>query len=88
MYMYVCITYLQSLAPTNLHWACVVGYGPLSLSVIHKKSLCPSIGDINKLIIVIDKRLTVIFFTIKELVILFRHRKMALQLTQDRLDTE
>jgi hypothetical protein len=28
--------HLQSLAPTNLHWARVVGYGPFSLCVIHK----------------------------------------------------
>jgi hypothetical protein len=27
----------------------VVGYGPLSLCVIHKKGLCPSSGGINKL---------------------------------------
>jgi hypothetical protein len=39
-----------SLAPTNPLWACVVGYGPFSLCVIHKKGLCLSSGDINKLI--------------------------------------
>jgi hypothetical protein len=38
---------LQSLAPTNSHWARVVGYGPFSLCVIHKEDLCPSSGDIN-----------------------------------------
>jgi hypothetical protein len=40
---------LQSLAPTNPHWACMVGYGPFSLCVIHKEGLCPSRGDINGL---------------------------------------
>jgi hypothetical protein len=40
---------LQSLTPTNLHWARVVGYGPFSLWVIHKEDLCPSSGDINRL---------------------------------------
>jgi hypothetical protein len=39
----------QSLAPTNPHWACVVSYGPFSLCVIHKEGLCPSSGDINRL---------------------------------------
>jgi hypothetical protein len=27
----------------------VVGYGPFSLCVIHKEGLCPSSGDINRL---------------------------------------
>jgi hypothetical protein len=40
---------LQSLAPTNQPWACVAGYGPFSLCVIHKVGLCPSSGDINRL---------------------------------------
>jgi hypothetical protein len=39
--------HLQSLAPTNPHWTRVVGYGPLC--VIHTKDLCPSSGDINRL---------------------------------------
>jgi hypothetical protein len=39
--------HLQSLAPSNLHWARVVGYGPFSLCVIHKEGLCPSSGDIK-----------------------------------------
>jgi hypothetical protein len=39
--------HLQSLAPTNPHWACVVDYGPFSLCVIHKEGL--SSGDINRL---------------------------------------
>jgi hypothetical protein len=41
--------HLQSLAPTNPHWARVVGYGPFSLFVIHKEGLCPSSADINRL---------------------------------------
>jgi hypothetical protein len=41
--------HLQSLAPTNPHWARMVDYGPFSLCVIHKEGLCPSRGDINKL---------------------------------------
>jgi hypothetical protein len=36
-------------APTNLQWTRVVGYGPFSLCVIHKEGLCPSSGDINRL---------------------------------------
>jgi hypothetical protein len=43
--------HLQSLAPTNPHWARVVGYGPLSLCVIHKEGLCSSSGDINMLML-------------------------------------
>jgi hypothetical protein len=35
--------------PTNPHWARVVGYGQFSLWVIHKEGLCPSSGDINRL---------------------------------------
>jgi hypothetical protein len=41
--------HLQSLAPTKSHYARVVGYGLFSLSVIHKEGLCPSSGDINRL---------------------------------------
>jgi hypothetical protein len=41
--------HLQPLAPTNPHWARVVSYGPFSLCVIHKEGLCPSSGDINRL---------------------------------------
>jgi hypothetical protein len=41
--------HLESLALFNLHWARVVGYGPFSLSVIHKEGLYPSSGDINRL---------------------------------------
>jgi hypothetical protein len=45
---------LQSLTPTNPHWARVVGYGPFSSGVIHKEGLCPSSGDINRLIMMIS----------------------------------
>jgi hypothetical protein len=41
--------HLQLLAPTNPHWARVVGYGLFFLCVIHKEGLCPSSGDINRL---------------------------------------
>jgi hypothetical protein len=41
-----CWLHLQSLAPTNPHCARMVGYGLFSLYVVHKKGLCPSIGDI------------------------------------------
>jgi hypothetical protein len=34
---------------TNPHWARVVGYGSFSLCVIHKEGLCPSSGDISRL---------------------------------------
>jgi hypothetical protein len=43
--------HLQSLAPTNPHWARVVGYGPFSLCVIHKEGLCPNSGDIKGLMV-------------------------------------
>jgi hypothetical protein len=36
-------------APTKPHWARVVGYGLFSLCAIHKEGLCPSSGDINRL---------------------------------------
>jgi hypothetical protein len=68
--------HLQSLAPTNPHWARVVGYGPFSLWVIHKEGLCPSSGDINRLMMIdfgyLPNRLTELprilyrSFTIKE----------------------
>jgi hypothetical protein len=48
--------HLQSLAPTIPHWARVVGYyGPFSLWVIHKEGLCPSSGDINRLMMMMMK---------------------------------
>jgi hypothetical protein len=34
-------------------WARVVGYGPFSLCVIHKEGLCPSSGDIKRLMMVV-----------------------------------
>jgi hypothetical protein len=39
------VLHLQSLAPTNPHWARVVGYGPLSFSYLY--GLCPSSWDIT-----------------------------------------
>jgi hypothetical protein len=41
--------------PANPHCARVVGYGLFSLCVIHMEDLCPSSGDINKLMMLIDK---------------------------------
>jgi hypothetical protein len=35
--------------PTNPHWARVVGYGPFPLWVILKEGLCPSSGNIKRL---------------------------------------
>jgi hypothetical protein len=35
--------HFQSLAPTNPHWARVVGYGPFSLCVIHNPPRGPSV---------------------------------------------
>jgi hypothetical protein len=43
----------QSPAPTNPHWARVVDYGLFSLCVICKEGLCPSSGDINRLMMMI-----------------------------------
>jgi hypothetical protein len=45
--------HLQSLSPTNSHWARVVSYGPFNLCVIHKEGLCPSSGDIIMLMMMI-----------------------------------
>jgi hypothetical protein len=47
------LLHLQSLTPTNPHWAGVVGYGPFSLCVILKEGLCPSSGDIDRLMMMI-----------------------------------
>jgi hypothetical protein len=52
--------HLQSLSHTNPHWACVVGYGPFSLSVIQKEGLCPSTGDLNRLIMMNDLSITLL----------------------------
>jgi hypothetical protein len=43
---FFCATRYKS--PTNPHWARVVAYGPFSLWVIHKEGLCPSNGDIKR----------------------------------------
>jgi hypothetical protein len=48
--------HLQSLAPTNPHWPCVVGYGPFSLCVIHKEGPCPSSGDINRVMMNVKQK--------------------------------
>jgi hypothetical protein len=47
--------HLHLLAPTNPHWADVVGYGPFSLCVIYKEGLCPSSGVINRLMMIMMK---------------------------------
>jgi hypothetical protein len=41
--------HLQSLVPTNPHWARVMVYDPFSLCVINKEGLCPSSEDVNRL---------------------------------------
>jgi hypothetical protein len=46
--------HLQFSAPTNLHWARVVGYGQFSLCVIHKEGLYASSGDINRLMMKVE----------------------------------
>jgi hypothetical protein len=57
---------LQSLAPTNPHWARVVGYDPFSLCLVHRGGLCPSSGDINRLmIIMMDKNFDSLLITIE-----------------------
>jgi hypothetical protein len=48
---------LKSLAPTNPHCARVVGYGPFFLWVIHKEGLCPSNGDINRLMMTLKSKI-------------------------------
>jgi hypothetical protein len=45
---------LCSDSPINPHWARVVGHGSLSLCVLHKEGLCPSDGDINRLMMMIS----------------------------------
>jgi hypothetical protein len=47
---------MKLLAPTNPHWAQVVGYSPFSLWLIHKEGLCPSSWDINRLMMIIIKK--------------------------------
>jgi hypothetical protein len=46
------IIYPLSVVPTNPHWARVIGYGLVSLCVIHKEGLGPSSGDIKRLMII------------------------------------
>jgi hypothetical protein len=41
--------HLQSIAPINPQWARLVGCGLFSLCAIHEEGLCPSRGDINRL---------------------------------------
>jgi hypothetical protein len=41
--------HLQSLAPTNPHWARGGLWPDLLMCVIHKEGLCPSSGDFNRL---------------------------------------
>jgi hypothetical protein len=48
-FVQIFITFLA----TNSHWARMVGYGPLSLCIIHKEGLCLSSGDINRLMRII-----------------------------------
>jgi hypothetical protein len=48
----LCSKYLKK-TPTNPHWARVVGYGPFSLWIIHKEGLCPSCGDIKRLMMIL-----------------------------------
>jgi hypothetical protein len=47
---------LRPLAPTNPHWARVVGYGPFSFCVIHKEGLCSNSGYINRLMMMMIYR--------------------------------
>jgi hypothetical protein len=46
----ITILYLSPLIVKNLstnpHWACVVGYGPVSLRVIHRKACAPAVGTL------------------------------------------
>jgi hypothetical protein len=44
--------HVKSLAPTNPHWARVVGYGPFSLCLSHKEGLSPSSGGNNSLMMI------------------------------------
>jgi hypothetical protein len=51
-YVFFCIFIQFSFSSTNPHGALMVGYGPFSLCVIHKEGLCPSSGDINRLMVI------------------------------------
>jgi hypothetical protein len=46
--------HLQSLSPINTNWARMVGYGGVSLCIIHKEDLCPCSGDINRLMMMMN----------------------------------
>jgi hypothetical protein len=35
-----------------------VGYGPFSLCVIHEEGLCLSVGDINKLMMILNSQIS------------------------------
>jgi hypothetical protein len=48
------VLYLEVINVANPHWARVVSYCPFSLCVIHKEGLCPSSGDIDWLMMMID----------------------------------
>jgi hypothetical protein len=54
--------HLQSIAPTNLHWARVVDYGPISLCVIYKEGQCPSSGGINRLMMISSTGASLLLF--------------------------
>jgi hypothetical protein len=51
---------------TNPHWALVVGYGPFSLCVIHKEGLCPSSGDVNRLMMMMKTHRVITLNNIKD----------------------
>jgi hypothetical protein len=47
--------HLQLLVPTNPHWARGVGIDPFFLCIIHKEGLCPSSGEIDRLMMMMMK---------------------------------
>jgi hypothetical protein len=49
---------------TNPHWARVVGYCPFALCVIHKEGLCPSSGNINRLMMMMTIQIIVFFISL------------------------
>jgi hypothetical protein len=55
---------LQLLAPTNPHWARVVAYGSFSFWVIYKEGLCPSSGDINRLLMMVMMKMMMMMKTV------------------------
>jgi hypothetical protein len=57
--------YNDAVFDANPHWARVVGYGPFSLCVIHKEGLCPSCGDIKRLMVVVVYLLPIYWMTIE-----------------------